>query len=112
MQPDQALEQVLSNREGKYARWAAKLLTDSIGRFPIGALVELNTGERGIVLDRPRAGAPANRPRVRLIAGRDGKPLPVGTVVDLGEQAASQRFIRRALDAARESVNVSHFFLD
>lgn len=113
--PDQVMEVLLLNRERRYAAWAVKALAEGIGRFPIGTMVELSTGERGIVVDRPRGAAPADRPRVRLISSADGRPLEAGAVVDLAEpDSAGQlsRSIRRTLDAEKEKVNVPHFFLD
>ncbi len=115
LRPDQALEVMLLNREGKFADWAVKLLAAGIGRYPIGTLVELDTGERGIVFDRPLGNTPADRPRVRLISGPDGVALTGGIVVDLAEideTGRPMRTIRHSLDPEQEQVNVPHFFMD
>lgn len=115
LRPDQALEEILLNREGKFAEWAVKLLVDGIGPYPIGSLVQLNTGEQGIVIDWPSEGAPANCPSVRLITDREGAPLSARVVVDLSEAGADGRPLHRiqeTLDADKEGVDVARFFLD
>lgn len=115
LRPDQVLEEILLNREGKFADWAVKLLVHGVGRYPIGTLVELNTGELGIVCDWPPEAAPADRPRIRLIKDRDGAPLERHVVVDLSEIDAGEghlRTVQRTLDTDKEGVDVVRFFLD
>ncbi len=114
MRPDQALEQLLLNRENKFADWAVKMLAQGIGRYPIGTLVQLNTGERGVVFDRPADGVPGDQPQIRLIADKDGQPFGQGVFVDLSQQISTdpQRSIALTLDPELENVNVTHFFLD
>jgi HD-GYP domain-containing protein (c-di-GMP phosphodiesterase class II) len=103
--PDQALETLLVNSERKYAEWAVKLLAQCIGRYPIGTLVELNTGEKGIVVNRPASGVAADRPVLRMVAGGSQ-----GAQVNLAHDTS--RRIVCSLDPDHESVNVPHFFLD
>lgn len=115
LRPDQALMELLRNEEGKYADWAVKLLAEGIGHYPIGTLVELDTGERGIVFDLPPDGAPVACPIIRLISDRDGEPVEGCVVVDLCEADAEGRPLRaivRTLDTDEEGLDVQHFFLD
>jgi hypothetical protein len=115
LRPDQALTELLRNQEGKYADWAVKLLAEAIGHYPIGTLVELDTGERGIVFDLPPDGAPGTCPRIRLIRDRDTAPIEGCVVVDLGEADTVGRPLRaivRTLDTDEEGLDVQHFFLD
>ena len=78
MPPDQALSVLLHNQEGKFATWAVRLLITAIGRYPIGTMVELDTGELGIVCDRPEEGTPGNRPKLRLITAPEAPSSPPG----------------------------------
>lgn len=112
---DQALDLVLANPEGKFAEWAMKLLAEGIGHCPIGTLVELDTGELGIVFDLPVPGARTTCPRVRVIRDQSGAPVPSHVIVNLSEtNPAGQplRTIGRTLDPEETGVNVAYFFLD
>lgn len=115
LRPDQALDVLRHNPDGKFTDWAVKLLITAIGRYPIGTLVELDTGEKGIVVDLPENDAPASRPRVRLISTPDGTPVRDAIVIDLRETTPAgdpMHSIRRTLDPDVVPVNVPHFFLN
>ena len=113
--PDQALEELGSDSDDKFADWAVKLLAQCIGRFPIGSLVELSTGERGIVIGKPPPKTPADRPKVRLITDSDGNSLHSGVIVELSQRDSSGQYLRSigtTLDPELTPVNIPHFFLD
>jgi HD-GYP domain-containing protein (c-di-GMP phosphodiesterase class II) len=113
--PDQALSVLLHSQEGRFAPWAIRLLIMAVGRYPIGTMVELDTGELGIVCDRPEEGTPGNRPKLRLITAPDGSLLPTRVVVRLDDTDATGRplrSIRRTLHSELVPVNVPHYFLD
>jgi HD-GYP domain-containing protein (c-di-GMP phosphodiesterase class II) len=113
--PDRALRVLLDNREGTLAAWAVKLLASAIGRYPIGSMVELDTGEHGIVVALPPQGAPADRPPIRLVTASDGTSVEADTVVQLTATDASGRplrSIRQTLHPDLVPVNVPRFFLD
>jgi HD-GYP domain-containing protein (c-di-GMP phosphodiesterase class II) len=113
--PDQAVSVLLHSQEGKFAPWAVRLLVTAIGRYPIGTIVELDTGELGIVCDQPEEGRPGNQPQLRLITTPDGALLSTRVVVHLGETDAAGhplRRIRRTLHPELVPVNVPHYFLD
>jgi hypothetical protein len=80
-----------------------------LGVYPIGSLVELNTGERGIVIAINRADA--LRPDVRIISSRQGLDLPHGPVISLAESdtGSAERRIVRALDPGRERVDLMSY---
>lgn len=79
----------------------------SLGVYPVGSLVELNTGERGIVL----AVNPTERlrPTVKLMWAASGRPYAVPSLLDLAAQrlADPERTIRRILDPVREGVDIT-----
>ena len=58
----------------------------AVGVFPTGALVELSTGEVGVVVEQNRVRR--LRPKVTLILDRDKRPMDRPTTVDLREYAS------------------------
>jgi HD-GYP domain-containing protein (c-di-GMP phosphodiesterase class II) len=75
-----------------------------VGIYPVGSFVELNTGERGIVLSLPPSGLLA--PRVLIIFDQKGPVLPPCPVVDLSaSDLEPQRTIKLVLDPAAYGVN-------
>ena len=60
----------------------------AIGIFPVGTLVELNTGEVGVVVAQNRVRR--LRPKVMLILDRDKEKLQSFSIVDLRNQLADQ----------------------
>jgi HD-GYP domain-containing protein (c-di-GMP phosphodiesterase class II) len=115
LRPDQALGVLLRNQEGRFADWAVQLLVAAIGYYPIGTLVELDTGELGIVSGQPEEGTPVNRPQIRLIAMPDGTSISTRIVVDLCETDAAGRPLRsihKTVAPDLVPVNVPYYFLD
>jgi HD-GYP domain-containing protein (c-di-GMP phosphodiesterase class II) len=81
--PSRALEIMLGDR-GAFDPWALSALVATVGLYPPGSRVRLDTGEQAIVL---RAGAHLARPVVELSRGADGRALSAADrlVVDLSE---------------------------
>jgi hypothetical protein len=77
-----------------------------LGVYPIGSLVELNTGERGIVIAANRIDTV--KPTLRIISSRQGLDLPNGPIVNLSEADSNsgERRIIRALDPGKERVDL------
>jgi len=85
-----------------------------MGSYPVGSLVLLDTGEIGIVFEVNLDPANLNRPKVKIIADKEGKKID-GDVVDLTE-ADSQtklyiRTIIKVLDPKKYNIRVSDYFL-
>jgi hypothetical protein len=76
-----------------------------LGVYPVGSLVELNTGERGIVIAANRMDT--LKPTLRLILSGNGVPQPNGPVINLAstEPGCAERRIVRALDPGKERLN-------
>jgi HD-GYP domain-containing protein (c-di-GMP phosphodiesterase class II) len=91
---------------GAFERDLVEKVIRSLGVYPVGSLVELSTGERGIVLAANRDDT--LKPTIRLVFSRDGLPLSKGPVVNLGaaESNALGRRILRTLDPGKEQVNI------
>jgi putative nucleotidyltransferase with HDIG domain len=102
----------LDANAGAFDRDLVEKVIRSLGVYPVGSLVELTTGERGIVLAANRSDT--LRPTIRLVLSRDGLPLSRGPIVSLAEDESVSigRQIRRTLDPGRERVDVmSHLRL-
>jgi hypothetical protein len=69
-------------------------------------VVELNTGERGIVIAANRKDT--LKPTLRIISSRNGLVLSRGPIVSLAESVSGtvERRIVRALDPGKERVDV------
>jgi putative nucleotidyltransferase with HDIG domain len=91
-----------------------KVFVGMIGAYPVGSLVALDSGEIGIVFEANPHPAFYLRPRVKIIADRDGKMLD-GDIVDLAdidpETTKFRRSIIKSLDADKYGINVADFFL-
>lgn len=105
--PIEVLRQLyLEANAGAFDRELVEKVIRSLGVYPVGSLVELNTGERGIVLASNRTDT--LRPTMRLILSRDGLPLSKGPVVSLAEQESVSigRQIVRTLDPGKERIDI------
>jgi HD-GYP domain-containing protein (c-di-GMP phosphodiesterase class II) len=99
-------ELYLEAQAGAFDRDLVEKVIRSLGVYPVGTLVELNTGERGIVLAANRNDT--LKPTLRLVLTRDGVPLSNGPVVSLCEDksTAMGRRILRTLDPGKERIDV------
>lgn len=81
-------------------------VTRCLGTYPVGSLVELSSGERGVVIGANRADS--SHPTVRIIASRSGIDLPHGPVVNLAQEDPrfGKRHISRALNPMKEQVDL------
>lgn len=105
--PVEVLRQLyLQGSAGAFDRDLVERIIHGLGVYPIGSLVELNTGERGIVIAPNREDT--LKPTLRVVVSGDPLGCLNGPVINLAEPnaAASQRRIVRALDAAKEGIDV------
>jgi HD-GYP domain-containing protein (c-di-GMP phosphodiesterase class II) len=68
----------------EFAAEVVEQFIQAIGVFPVGTLVELNTGEVGMVIAQNRVRR--LRPKVLLLLDREKQPVNAATVVDLRNQ--------------------------
>jgi hypothetical protein len=102
MGPADAIQFLDSKAESENDRTYVKLLTGGLGIFPVGTMVELSTGEVGVVLRVPDSPAYFSRPPLRVLYDAAGDACATPVDVDLSspdEWGATQRVIRRAVDA-------------
>ena len=84
----------------------------AIGIFPVGTLVELSTGEIGVVLEQNRARR--LKPKVLVIADRDKTPLKIPITVDLlygGGSSGDRPYIRRGLPTESSAIDAKEYYL-
>ncbi len=107
LQPIEVLRQLyLQSNYGAFDRELIERIIRCLGVYPAGSLVELNTGERGIVIAANRKDA--LRPTLRIVSSRNGLALSRGPILSLADwdSGSVERRIVRALDPGEERVDV------
>lgn len=109
--PHDAIRQLFSlGSIGQFSKELVESVVKTLGVYPIGSLVQLNTKEQAVVM----AVNPAQRlkPMVKIITGPRGESYAVPPSIDLADQpeGAPARAIARVLDPLHEHVNVAIFF--
>jgi len=93
LQPVEVLRQLhLEGRSGALDRKLIEKVINCLGFYPVGTLVELDTGETGIVIAANRTNS--LKPVLRIVSSRDGAAHPSGPIVDLA-QADTDAVVRR-----------------
>jgi HD-GYP domain-containing protein (c-di-GMP phosphodiesterase class II) len=106
LQPTEVLRQLyLQANNASVDRDLVEKVIRSLGVYPIGSVVELNTGERGVVLATNRAAA--LKPIVRIIMSRNGVVQFHGPIIGLAETArdAAERRIVAVLDPGKSRID-------
>ena len=107
LQPTEVLRQLyLQANTGIVERDLVEKVIRSLGVYPIGSVVELNTGERGVVVATNRAAA--LKPVVRVIMSRSGLVQFNGPIIGLADAAPKDAIERRivgVLDPVKERVD-------
>jgi hypothetical protein len=107
LQPIEVLREIyLDAQRGLFDRVLAEKVIRALGVYPIGSLVDLNTGERGIVIAANRADS--LKPTLRIVAWPGGKNDTTDSVVDLAQpgDGAVERRIVRVLDPGKERIDI------
>ena len=106
LQPTEVLRQLyLQANTGSVDRALVEKVIRSLGVYPIGSVVELNTGERGLVVATNRSAA--LKPTVRIILSRSGMVQFNGPIIGLADAArdAVERRIVAVLDPGKERID-------
>jgi putative nucleotidyltransferase with HDIG domain len=110
MLPHDAIRQLFRLGDtGLYSKDLIQAVISSLGVYPIGSLVLLNTAEQAVVVGINHM--QRLKPLVKVITGPQGGSYLTPIHVDLGAQAAggSARTITKVLDPLHERVNVAMF---
>lgn len=112
--PEKALKFMLNKSGRAFDPHLIKVFVNSIGIFPIGSLVLLDTGGLGIVVQPSSNPKRADRPKVKVIADPSGQETD-GDVVDLSEiddkTGNFRANIVKIVDSTKYKVDVSRYFL-
>jgi HD-GYP domain-containing protein (c-di-GMP phosphodiesterase class II) len=112
--PDKALKFMLNKSGRAFDPILMKIFVNSIGIFPIGTLVLLDTSELGVVVQTSSSPDRMDRPKVKIIADPSGMEVD-GDVIDLSElNEKTGRFrasILKIIDSTKYKVDVSRYFL-
>ncbi len=115
LRPDQAMGRILDDGGNTYEEFLAKIFANAIGLYPVGTMVELDSGDLGMVINLPSDPIHFNRPQVKLIVDQTGRRLEDGAVLDLAETGRGGGFVRsveRTLDCREYGVSITRFFFD
>ncbi|NLJ79612.1 MAG: HD-GYP domain-containing protein, partial [Firmicutes bacterium] len=92
---EEVLEYLMGASGREFDPHSVRKFINCISFYPVGAEVELNTGERGVVV-KSNKGLPT-RPIVRVEKNIYGQAVPRGYLVNLAEQTTY--FVKRRLDS-------------
>lgn len=112
--PEKALKFMLSKAGKAFDPVLIKVFVNTVGIFPVGTLLLLDSGEMAVVSKANEDPVLGDRPEVRVISDKNGKPLADPVDLALDEKTAGgsyQRNIKRILDAADLGIDVSYYFL-
>lgn len=96
MKPEVALNTLMEESGEFYDPVLIKVFINTIGKYPVGSMVKLNTGEVAVVLKPNPVPKQLERPIVKLISDAAGNPLePI--VIDLMEKDPNTKKYKRSI---------------
>ena len=112
--PDQALSMMSESAGKDFDPILLKAFINMLGVYPVGTLVELNTGEIGLVSENPEQ-SDGMHPLVTILLPADGQGYTRGETVDLAERETSdgryKRNILKTYNPALFGVQPSEFII-
>ena len=109
--PHDAIRQLfVLGEKGRYDKALIEVAIKSLGVYPIGSLIKLNTSEKAVVTGLNHTDR--LKPRIRIISGPTGDPHKIPMDVDLTITNPDEptRTILRALDPNQEHVDLPLYF--
>ena len=94
--PDRALRFILEKSGQIFDPFIAKVFIGAMGIYPVGTVVDLDTGERAVVVRQKESSRFIHRPVVVPIR-LDGSIDPRGTLFDLSEKGSGDNGYRRSI---------------
>jgi|GEM_PF-31453 len=112
--PDKALRFILEKSGEIFDPFVAKVFIRAMGLYPIGTIVELQSGERAIVVRQNPDSKYIHRPVVEIV-DESSDPMADREMVDLTERRGGEyrfrRSIRRAIHDSEIDVDKRRFFV-
>jgi HD-GYP domain-containing protein (c-di-GMP phosphodiesterase class II) len=114
LSPDQAISHMVEGAGAEYDPVLLKVFAMMMGVYPIGSLLQLNTGELGLVAQYPLQTG-SNSPRIVLLRKDENGNLLRGDAVSLSERdtetGACRRAIVKSLNPALYGIQPASFLL-
>jgi len=114
MSPDQAIGFMMKSAGKDFDPVLLKVFAIMMGTYPVGTLLELDTGEVGIVSDYPMESG-GHLPRVVLLLKEREGSYKRGEMVDLSEKdpytGSLRRNVVKSLNAASQGIQPASFLL-
>ncbi|MBI3045917.1 MAG: DUF3391 domain-containing protein [Betaproteobacteria bacterium] len=111
--PSNALSQLYNARDVKFDGPLVEQFIQCIGIFPVGAIVEMNSGETGIVIAQNLARR--LQPRVMVVLDANRNPIKPQKILDLARAPKvdpdTPYRIKRTLEKGSVPIDPSEFFL-
>ena len=111
--PSNALSMLYNWRDTRFDGPLVEQFIQCIGIFPVGAIVELNSGEMGIVIAQNLARR--LQPRVMVVLDASGNPKKPQVILDLARDpkmnADTPYRIKRTLEKGSVNIDPSEFFI-
>ena len=111
--PYKALQEIYNWRNTYFQEELVEQFLQCLGVYPTGTLVEMQTGEVGIVMAQNKTRRMS--PQVMLLLNKDKKPFPDYQIIDLMNQPAEYNnnplTILRGLDPGEYGVDPTEFYL-
>ncbi len=112
--PDEALRRMWSERGKSFDTPLLKSFINMMGIYPIGSVVEMDSGEIGVVMDYTDESQKA-LPVVLLLVENDKGGLSKGETINLADQGMSNNGfpmnVKRGIPCSRLGIQPSQFFL-
>jgi HD-GYP domain-containing protein (c-di-GMP phosphodiesterase class II) len=113
MPPSNALNVLFQNRGTQFHAALVEQFIQCVGAFPVGSVVELNTGEVGVVITQNLV--KRLQPRVMVVQDTKGNPIHPHKILDLMKEPMAgpdePYRIRRTLDQATVRIDPKELFL-
>jgi len=114
--PDLALRTILKQAGTIFDPLLAQVFVETLGKYPVGTLVELDSGDLGIVLKSGRSELRVTRPIVLIIRDRFGNEIEGGDIVDLTERHSERKAYKNSIvvshDPTSMDINISGYLMD
>lgn len=104
-----ALEDLYNQRNRQFNPALLEQFVQCVGLYPIGTLVELDSGEVGVVIQQNRV--QRSRPRVLLLLDRDKAPVPGYRVLDLRDKAWQKLHVDKTLPPDAYGLSTDDYYL-
>ncbi len=107
--PDKAIKELYEQRDFKFQAEIVEEFIQATGVYPVGTLVELNSGEVGIVIAEYRSRR--MRPKLLIVLEQDKAPPTKPYYLDLSEQPQETHFISKSLEPGAYGLDSDDFFI-